>query len=258
MTKTADPAKPKFLKNHHLVANSIKLGIADDHDYWRRTVVEMITSHMPDMEVTVEARHGKELLERISSTGPDTCPSLILLDLNMPVMDGFATAYWLYRHKPEIKIVALSLQQDELTIIRLLGHGVMGFMQKNITWEELVSGIESVLTGKMYFSVFKNERGEDIHLDIDAVLKMKPIVDHWNCLSQLQQDIIRYCCADMTYQQIATAMKIDRTSVERMVTGLFATFEVKGRIGLVLLAYKYKLVGTASHWADTQMKAFRS
>ena len=223
------------------MTNSVKLGIADDHDYWRRTVIEMITSHMPDMEVTVEASHGRQLLDSISLMDPDTCPSLILLDLSMPVMDGFTTAHWLHRNRPEIKIVALSLQQDELTIIRLLKHGVMGFMQKNINGEELVAGIEAVLMGKMYFSVFKSERGEDVHLDIDAVLKMKPIVDHWNCLNRQQQDIIQYCCADMTYQQIATAMKIDRTTVEGTATGIFATFGVKGRIGMVLLAYKHKL-----------------
>lgn len=216
--------------------------IAEDHSYWRQTLIDIIKNHILDAEIIIEASNGKELIERLEEINNESSPSLVILDLGMPVMNGYDTARWLQANRPEIKIVTISLLQNERSIITLLGYGVLGFLHKNINGQDLIAGISSVLQGKMYFSAFKNAKGEDVHFEISSILKIKDVVNKWESLTKQEQQFVRLCCSDLDYNDIAKQLGIHISSLEPMKSSLFKTFEVKNRIALFLLVYKSKLL----------------
>src|SRR5450432_4406178 len=113
--------------------NQIKVAIADDHTLLRKALAKLIGS-FEDYTVMFEADNGKEIKKKI---GEHLVPDLILLDVNMPEMDGFETASWLNKNYPKIKVLALSMFSDERTIIRMLRQGARGYIMKNIDPEEL-------------------------------------------------------------------------------------------------------------------------
>jgi DNA-binding NarL/FixJ family response regulator len=219
-----------------------RFAIADDHEFWRNTLIEIINKDIPDADIVVEASNGIQLIEKLSTLENESAPSLVILDLHMPVMNGFETARWLHLNRPEILIVALSLSQDEKSIIRLLEYGVLGFMQKNINGPDLIVGIQTVLKGEYYFSPFKNPLGKDLHLEIDSILKTKDILRRWDSLSQQAKQFVGLCCSDMRYKEMAKIMQVDATVIAYLASKTFAHFEVTNRISLVLLAYKNNLI----------------
>ena len=219
-----------------------RFAIADDHEYWRKTLVEIINNHFTDADIVVEASNGIQLIDRLSAVGKELAPSLVILDLQMPVLNGFETARWLHFNRPEMKIVALSLRQDERSIIRLLEYGVLGFMHKKIFGQDLIAGIQTVLKGEFYFSAFKDPQGKDLHLEIDSILKTKDILRRWDSLPQQAQKFARLCCSEMKYKDMAKIMKVDVTTITSLALKTFAHFEVSERISLVLLVYKNNLI----------------
>jgi two-component system invasion response regulator UvrY len=219
-----------------------RFAIADDHGYWRQTLIDIIRNHIADAEIIIEASNGRQLIEQLKEMNIESSPSLVILDLNMPVMDGYDTSRWLQLNRPKIKILTLSLLQNERSIIRLLNYGVLGFIHKNTNGEDLITGISSVLQGNMYFSAFKNAKGEDIHLELSSIIKIKEVVNKWESLTKEEQELIRLCCSDMDYREIEKAMSIQPRTLELMLSNLMKQFEVKNRIALFLLIYKSKLL----------------
>lgn len=194
-----------------------KFGIAEDHNYWRHTLIEIIKNNFPEAEIVVEASNGKTLIEEIVASAKRSVPDMVILDLHMPDMDGYSTAKWLYSYHPEIKILTLSLLQDEKAIIRLLKYGVLGFLHKNINGDDLLSGIQSVLRGELYFSSFQNNMGVEQDLQLTSLLKVKDILEKWGSLSKLEKEFIRLCCTDKKYNEIAKELKIDISTIDKLV-----------------------------------------
>ena len=100
----------------------IRIGIADDHVLFRKGVVGLIED-FSDIEVNIKANNGKELLKALQTTKH---PDIVILDINMPIMNGYETAVLLRKQHPKIKILALSMYVDESSIIRMLKSGADG------------------------------------------------------------------------------------------------------------------------------------
>src|ERR1700761_940965 len=105
-------------KKHYQVA------VVDDHTLMRNALARLVAS-FDNFAVLFEANHGKELIDKIKQ---QQVPDLVLLDINMPEMDGYETAKWLFKNYPQIKILALSMQNDEGSIIRMLRLGAKGYV----------------------------------------------------------------------------------------------------------------------------------
>ena len=220
-----------------------RFAIADDHDYWRKILIDIIQKDISDAEIVIEATNGKQLIEKLAEIGPESDdPSVVILDLSMPILNGFEVASWLYFNRPAMKIITLSLMQDERSIIRLLKHGVLGFLHKNINGPDLIAGIETVLKGELYFSAFENSQGDDLHFQLESLLKTKDIIHKWDSLSPQAQEFVRLCCSDLRYKEMAKKMKVDINVVASLAMRVFKHFGVIDRISLVLLAYKNKLI----------------
>src|SRR5882757_7836258 len=103
------------------------VGLVDDHAWFRQTLADLIANHIPNFVVTLEASNGSEFIAKIKSLDEKDLPNIVIMDINMPVMDGFETAKWIRETHPDIKILTLSLNQTEEPIIRMLTLGVAGY-----------------------------------------------------------------------------------------------------------------------------------
>jgi len=213
---------------------TIKLAMADDHALLRNALAGLINS-FENCKVICEANNGKELIAKIENNG---VPDVILLDLSMPVMDGFETATWLTTNYPKIHILMLTMYDSELTLIRLLQAGVKGFLKKDIDPIELKFAINSVVQEGYYYSthtagrlanLFRNNKKDNIRLQNTM-------------LTDQEIDFLKLTCTDMTYKEIAHKMNLTPRSVDALRDQLFIKLDVKSRVGLAMVAIKNGIV----------------
>jgi DNA-binding NarL/FixJ family response regulator len=121
---------------------NIKLGITDDHQLFLKSLSLLISS-LKDFTIVVEAMNGKDLIEKLESKKIE--PDIILLDVNMPVMDGVQTADYLRNHHPAIKTVALSMKDDDATIISMIRAGCCAYLLKDIHPDELDKALHEII-----------------------------------------------------------------------------------------------------------------
>lgn len=125
----------------------IKLAIADDHTLFRKGVLEILKAY-PEINVVADASNGAELIEKIEGNLPD----LVMLDLEMPEMDGIATARYLISKFPEVKILIVSMYGEEALVEKLLEEGVHGYLLKSAEPDELRDALQTLKLGKNYYS----------------------------------------------------------------------------------------------------------
>lgn len=208
----------------------IQVGLADDHVLLRAGLAALVTSL--GYSILFQCSNGKELLEKIQG---NNLPDVILMDINMPEMDGFETTHWLKKNHPSVKILALSMYDDENSIIRMIKNGAQGYVLKEIEPAELKVAIDNVLTKGFHYS--ETVTGRLIHsmhhLD-DVDNKAKQILD----LSEREIEFLKLASTEMTYKEIAAKMRLSPRTIDGYREALFEKLNVKSRIGLVLFAIK--------------------
>lgn len=213
---------------------TIKVALADDHVLLRNALAQLING-FEGCKVVHEANNGKELIEQLQR---GNLPDVVLLDLNMPEMDGFATTAWLQQYQPSVHILMLTMYDSDLTMIRLLKNGVKGFLKKDIHPSELKFALQSVVqsgyyysnnaTGKLFNLFRKNNEGGT---GLDKAL-----------LTEQELDFLRLACSDLTYKEIALQMKLNPRSVDTLRDQLFTKLDVKSRVGLAMVALRNGVV----------------
>ncbi len=181
------------------------------------------------------AADGQELTQKI---GKGTEPDIVILDLNMPRMDGYATAEWLKKNKPNIKILILTMYDSEVALIRLLQTGVRGFMKKDIMPHDLKAAIYSVAengyyycnraTGKLASFFYQNPKGQS------AFEK--------SLLSAMEIAFLKLASTDLTYKEIAAQLGMTARAIDGYRDALFEKLDVKSRVGLAIYAVKCGIV----------------
>lgn len=210
----------------------IQVAIADDHTLLRKALAKLISS-FEDYTVLFEADNGKEVKKKINE---HLVPDLILLDVNMPEMDGFETVAWLNKNYPKIKVLALSMLNDERTIIRMLRQGARGYIMKNIDPEELKRALDSVVKKNFYLSEeISGKIISGLHKDLDKT-------EEPASLTQREKDFLRHICSEITYKDIAAKMYVSPRTVDEYRNSLFEKLKVKSRVGLVMYAIRNGLV----------------
>ena len=125
----------------------LTLAIADDHTLFRKGVLEIFKS-FPEITVTADAGNGVELIEKIE----DNLPDVVILDLEMPEMDGIATSRYLISKYPEVKILIVSMYGEESLVDKLISEGVHGYLLKNSEPDELRIALQALKKGENYYS----------------------------------------------------------------------------------------------------------
>jgi two-component system invasion response regulator UvrY len=215
----------------------IKVAVVDDHKLFRDGIVELIKG-FSGYEVLIEADNGKDFINQISA---QNMPELVLLDLNMKVMDGFETAQWLRKHYPSIKILVLSMYENENAIISMLRLGARGYVLKDIRKQELQQAISSLVTKGYYYTELVT--GKLIHA-INAFDDPKEGASYKDLasLNAKETEFLKLACTELTYKDIADKMCLSVHTIDGYRDALFEKLKIKSRVGLVLFAIKNKIV----------------
>jgi DNA-binding NarL/FixJ family response regulator len=206
----------------------IKVAITDDHTLLRNALARVVNS-FDGYTVLMEADNGKDLQNKIMQ---HLVPDIVLLDVNMPQMDGFETTHWLRKNYPYIKILALSMLSDERTIIKMFRLGATGYLLKNTDAEELKKALDAVVSRNVYLSEYVSAKlVSGLHKDSEEIIK--PVL-----LNEREKDFLRLACTELTYKDIAEKMNLSPRTVDDYRQSLFNKLKVHSRVGLVLYAIR--------------------
>jgi len=202
--------------------------IIDDHILIANALSSII-SNFNEFEVLYICENGKDFQDKLNSK---PAPDIVLLDISMPVMDGFETAKWLKQTHPNILIMALSMQDDELSLIKMIKNGAKGYMLKNIHPLDLEKGLNIIFEKGYYFPEWATSKiFTSISNDtLDAELKLK--------MSDREVEFLKYATTEMTYKEIAEKMFCSPRTLENYRDSLFEKLELKSRVGLAVYALK--------------------
>lgn len=214
--------------------NKQTLVLADDHILLRDALASLIGS-FPDFSVTGLAADGLGVIDCIKKSG---APDIIILDLNMPKMDGYETTRWLAQNYPQVKILILTMYDSDIALIRLLQEGVRGFLKKDINPDELKHALETVVEQGYYYTnstsnkiaaLFKKSKGEASSLEK-------------NSLTETEIAFLKLASTDMTYKEIAMQLNLSTRVVDNYREALFEKLNVRSRVGLAIYAIKNGIV----------------
>jgi two-component system invasion response regulator UvrY len=213
-----------------------KVAIVDDHQLFRDGLREIING-FPSYEVIMDAGDGQAFIDKLNQVQR---PDIVLLDVNMKPMDGYATAQWLRTNQPNILVLALSMYDSEVAVIRMLKSGARGYLQKDVRRQELHDAL-IMLTRKGYYSS-DMVSGSLMHMigsfDNNADAKhAKEVIS----LTAREMEFLRLACSEWTYKEIADQMGVSRYTVDGYRDSLFDKLQVKSRVGLVLYAIRQNI-----------------
>lgn len=202
--------------------------IVDDHVLIAKAL-QSIISTFEQFEVSYICEHGKELQEEIKVRKK---PDIILLDISMPVMDGFETAEWLRAEYPDILVMALSMQDDERSLMKMIKNGAKGYMLKNIHPRELERGLQVLVERGHFFPDWATSKMLTSISDdnIEASLKVQ--------LTEREIEFLGYTTSEMTYKEIGEKMYCSPRTIENYRDSLFSKLEIRSRVGLAMYAVK--------------------
>lgn len=214
---------------------STNVALVDDHALLRNGLATLVT----DMgyPVMYECGNGKQLMDKIDKS---SLPDLILMDINMPEMDGFETTLWLKKNYPLVNVLALSMYDDENSIIRMIRNGARGYILKDTNPNELKEAIDSIMTKGFYYSDLVSGRlVRRIRDDDEEESNNKKLVMG---LNQKEIEFLKLAATEMTYKEIAQQMYLSPRTIDGYRDDLFQKLNVKSRVGLVLFAIKNGIV----------------
>lgn len=214
------------------IKKKVTVAIADDHGLLRTALARLVNT-FEDYDVVIEASNGKELKDKIAQVG---IPDIVMLDVNMPEMDGFETAQWLNKKFPQIKILALSMLSDEKTIIKMFRVGAKGYLLKNTSTEELREALTTLYDKNFYLSDYVSEKLVS-GLNLDAGKAEKEVV-----LTEKEREFLRWACSELSYKDIAAQMFVSTRTIDDYRASLFNRLKVHSRVGLVMYAIRNGIV----------------
>lgn len=217
-----------------MTLHKTKVLLADDHALLRDALATLISS-FDEFQVIATAGNGKEV-QNILANGQR--PEVILLDLNMPHMDGFETAKWLHTQHPEIGILILTMYDSEIALIRLLQSGVKGFLKKDTHPNELRMALKSVAEKGYYYS--HDTTGKLANLFQRNTSNQNYIEKAM--LTEKELEFLRLASTDLTYKEIAANLNISPRAIDGYRDTLFDKLDVKSRVGMAIYAVKNGIV----------------
>lgn len=201
--------------------------------------------NIPHIKIVSQAENGREALEKLNEAKSasrglkEIHPDIILMDVEMPVMNGFEATQKIRAQHPDIKIIALSTYDEKSIVLKMLSAGASGFILKNIKKEELINAIETVMTGQEYFS---SEISLSLAKRSSEEIFQAPLKHLANPLSDRETEVLRLVVQGLSNTQIAQKLFISAKTVNTHRTSVMKKLDVHNVAGLIRTAIQYKLV----------------
>lgn len=204
-----------------------RIAIVDDHVLIAQAIKGII-SNFKNFEVLYECENGKELIDKI--TKKNQLPDIVLLDISMPIMNGFDTAQWLQEHHPDVMVVVLSMQTDEESVNKMIKYGAKSYLLKNSHPRDLEMALNTMVENGYYYPDWASR------LIFSGMNKTNGKLS--NKLSEREKEFLRYCITEMSYKEIAELMHCSPRTVESYRDNLFEKLDLKSRVELAVYAIK--------------------
>ena len=214
--------------------NIIKVAIADDHKIFRKGVILSMCTYT-NIKFVLEADDGDELLEKI----PEFLPDVVLCDLRMPGKDGIDTTKIITKNFPHIRVIILTMYEDERYVGHLMDCGAAGYLLKNTDPSEIRRAIMDVVRTGFYLNPFVNKVLIKKNYSKQKVI---PNLSAEIVLSDREKEVLTLVCMEFTAGEIASKMDISARTVEAIKDRLMERFGVKNSVGLVFYAMKNQLL----------------
>ena len=212
----------------------IKIGIADDHKIFRKGVILSMRQYT-NLRFVLEAENGEELLTMI----PDAMPDIILCDLKMPIKDGIDATKAITKQFPTIRVIILTMYEDDRFVGHLMDCGAAGYLLKNTEPAEVYKAINDVKRTGFYLSPFVNR----ILIKKNySKQKFNPSLATEAVLSDREKEVLMLVAMEFTATEIAAKIFISARTVEAIKDRLMERFGVKNSVGLVFYAMKNRLL----------------
>ncbi|WP_431612519.1 response regulator [Chryseobacterium sp. 'Rf worker isolate 10'] len=202
--------------------------IVDDHILIAKAL-EGIIGNFNEFEVIYVCENGKDLIQKLEEG--NAIPDIILLDISMPIMDGFETAVWLTKNHPEIKIMALSMQGDDNSVIKMIKSGAKGYLLKNTHPRDLETALTRLNSDGFFYPdwaskiIFSN-----LNKETESEIAVR--------ISDREKEFLKYTVTELSYKEIADRMCCSPRTVESYRDQLCDKLDLKTRVGLAVFAIK--------------------
>jgi DNA-binding NarL/FixJ family response regulator len=187
----------------------MRLALVDDHRLFRKGLMSLLDMVWSDYIILFEADNGIDLQKKID---PNNQPDIILLDVNMPTMDGFACVEWLTGNFPLIKILVVSMIEKEESIVKMLKLGVKGYLSKDVEPKELGEALQAVMNKGFYYTDFITgklvhslQTGQDAGTANNAAIRS---------INDREKDFLQLACSELTYNEIAAKMFLSPKTID--------------------------------------------
>ncbi|MDC8005525.1 response regulator transcription factor [Aureisphaera galaxeae] len=210
----------------------IRVFIVDDH----KMVIEgleLLLQNEAEIEVVGTALNGEDAIQRI----PETQADVVLLDINMPGLNGIDTCKKLLKQHPELKVIAISMHKESSLIKLMLSNGAKGYVLKNAGQEDVVKAITKVYEGKSYLDADVNE------IVMNSILQQpsKQNSNNFPTLSRREKEVLICILDEFTTQEIADKLNISFGTVETHRRNMLIKTGARNTAGLVRIALEYEL-----------------
>ena len=211
---------------------SIKVAIVDDHKMLSAAIEKMISLNKK-YTVVNNSINGEDFITSVEKE--NIIPDVVLMDVNMPVKNGIETTQYLKQKFPSIKVIALTMEDEEKTIIAMLKAGARGYLLKDMSPQILFEAIDTVFEKGMFYTDLVTQCLLNIRTEENEV---KESVED---LKDKEKEFIKLACSEMTYKEIADIMCLSPKTIDGYRDSVFTKLDIKSRVGLVLFALKHKL-----------------
>lgn len=213
---------------------TIRLVIADDHEIFRDGLALML-SKQENLSLVGQAGDGKELIAIVEEMHPD----LVITDIKMPHLDGIETTRLLLQKNPHLKIIALSMFDEDNLIVEMLEAGAKGYLLKNADKKEILEAISTVFEDNIFYCKHTSAKLATMIVKsrFDTHKKNRDII-----FSNREKEIIGLICRQFTAQQIGDQLYLSKRTVEGYRIKIMEKMEAKNTAGVVIFALKNNLI----------------
>jgi DNA-binding NarL/FixJ family response regulator len=214
--------------------DKITIIVADDHPFFREGLIKVLEFEKR-FTVLEEAKNGEELISKVKHLKPD----LAIVDVTMPIKNGIEATREIKDMGLATEVIALSMHNDEKLILQMLQAGAMGFLEKNISKEELYRAIETVVEDRrIYFPESTSRR----MFQLIQQSTLKPFGISSIEFTENEMEIIQWVCKDLSNKEIGEKLNISSRTVEGNRDRIMKKMNVRSVAGLVAYAYSNGLV----------------